>query len=306
VKTIIRIEGMTCGHCVARVEKALKALPGAEGVKVDLKKNQAEVKAISANDDTIKAAVTEAGYTVTSITQAQAGFSLFRAGMVFLVVGTAFSLVSCESTDVVGRVAATSFDAVIAKLGDKAGMSGMDPAWQIASPAGDLFLIAQDFSRPNKDGESPDFEMDFDAKPFVAAGLDVNKLPMSDAVGYRLEDGRFMLHFEWGDAPLKAATGGKDITATFRQILATYRDRIGYHEKLDHFGFALGDGNMVEWAKDLATNDKDLVFVLNPEPLMQAGLDPNKVEGWVYAKVEVKDANGKAQLVDKLLKPFNL
>lgn len=67
MKKIISIEGMTCGHCVAHVEKALKSLPGAEGVKVDLKKNQAEVKAISADDEAIKAAVADAGYAVTAI-----------------------------------------------------------------------------------------------------------------------------------------------------------------------------------------------------------------------------------------------
>jgi len=54
VKTIISIEGMTCGHCVAHVEKALKA------------------------------AVADAGYVVTGIHRAKAGFSLFGAGMVFL------------------------------------------------------------------------------------------------------------------------------------------------------------------------------------------------------------------------------
>jgi len=79
VKKIISIEGMTCGHCVARVENALKALPGAEGVKVDLKKNRAEVKSLSTNDEVIKAAIAEAGYVVTGISEAKAGFSLFRA-----------------------------------------------------------------------------------------------------------------------------------------------------------------------------------------------------------------------------------
>jgi len=78
MKKIVSIEGMTCGHCVARVEKALKALPGAEGVKVDLKKNQAELKA-SLSDEAIRAAVVEAGYTVKAISEAKAGFSLFRA-----------------------------------------------------------------------------------------------------------------------------------------------------------------------------------------------------------------------------------
>lgn len=283
MKKIISIEGMTCGHCVARVEKALGALPGAEGVKVDLKKNQAELKAVAVTDDAIKAAIADAGYTATKVTEAKAGLSLFKVGLV-LVAGA--GLVSCAETDVVGQVAATSFDAVVAKLGG-----------QITSPAGDRLVISQDFSRPNADGEAPDFELEFDAAPFVAAGLDISKLPMGEGLQYREEDGKFRLHFEWGDAPRDA---------TFRQILATYRDRIGYHEKLDHYGFALGDGNMVEWAKDLTTNDKDLVFILNPDPLIAAGLDPNKVEGWVFAKVEVKDASGRAVQVDKLLKPFSL
>jgi len=62
---------------------------------------------------------------------------------------------------------------------------------------------------------------------------------------------------------------------------------------------------MFEWAKDLSTNDKDIVFVLNPEPFLAAGVDPNDVEGWVFAKVPV-DVDGKPAEVDKLLKPFDL
>ena len=85
------------------------------------------------------------------------------------------------------------------------------------------------------------------------------------------------------------------------------RDRIGYHEELDHYGIALGGGNMFEWAKDLAKNDKDLVFVLNPEPFVKAGLDPSKLAGgWAYGKVTVKDDKGKLMKLDKLLKPYNL
>jgi hypothetical protein len=75
---------------------------------------------------------------------------------------------------------------------------------------------------------------------------------------------------------------------------------------MDHYGISLGNGNMFEWAKDMTTNDKDIVFVLNPDPFITAGLDPNRVEGWVYAKVTVDDENGKPIQVDRLLKPFNL
>ena len=84
------------------------------------------------------------------------------------------------------------------------------------------------------------------------------------------------------------------------------RSRIGYHEKLDHYGIKLGNGNMFEWAKDIARNDKDIVWVLNPEPLIAAGVDPAKLATWVFAKVETKDEKGNTDFVDKFLKPFNL
>lgn len=67
MKKIIAISGMSCAHCVAHVEKALKALPSVEKVSVDLKKNQAEVKGTQLDDGAIKSAITEAGYSVTLI-----------------------------------------------------------------------------------------------------------------------------------------------------------------------------------------------------------------------------------------------
>jgi hypothetical protein len=74
----------------------------------------------------------------------------------------------------------------------------------------------------------------------------------------------------------------------------------------------LGDGNMFEWAKDMNTNgyddsvqDKDIVFVLNPETLASAGVDPEKVDGWAYAQIPIEE-NGKTTEVWKLLKPFDL
>jgi len=84
------------------------------------------------------------------------------------------------------------------------------------------------------------------------------------------------------------------------------RDAIGYHSALDHYGVDLGNGNAFEWAKDMSTNDKDIVFVLDPKVLTDAGVDPTKVEGWVFAKVKTMDANDKPIEVDKFLKPFSL
>lgn len=42
-ETILKISGMSCAHCVMRVNKALKTIPGVTGVQVDLQKAEAQV-----------------------------------------------------------------------------------------------------------------------------------------------------------------------------------------------------------------------------------------------------------------------
>lgn len=69
MKKIIEINGMSCAHCQARVEKALNGIEGVEA-KVDLKKKQATVNLTTDIDDaTLRNAITEAGYEVTAITE---------------------------------------------------------------------------------------------------------------------------------------------------------------------------------------------------------------------------------------------
>ena len=67
MKKVIAINGMTCQHCQARVEKALNAINGVEA-KVDLKKKIAVVDLKNeVADQTLQKAVEEAGYEVVSI-----------------------------------------------------------------------------------------------------------------------------------------------------------------------------------------------------------------------------------------------
>ena len=44
MKQQFSIEGMSCNHCVARVEEAVSALDGVQKVKVNLKKQNGTVK----------------------------------------------------------------------------------------------------------------------------------------------------------------------------------------------------------------------------------------------------------------------
>ncbi len=62
----LKIQGMTCNHCVMRVAKALKAVPGVQDAKVDLQKAEAAVTYDDAKVtmDILSAAVVDAGYKV--------------------------------------------------------------------------------------------------------------------------------------------------------------------------------------------------------------------------------------------------
>jgi hypothetical protein len=237
------------------------------------------------------------------------GYSVIAGGVIVLAI--ALALGGCAGTDVVGKVAKTSFKAVVDASKDKVSFSQEDESWVLASPAGDEVLFSANFARnaPGAGGmadmDKPDAEFTFDAAPFIAAGLDAAKLPAVGGIKYEIEDGRFMLHFELGNDAF-TAEAAKSFEATFAEIVRTQRARIGYHEKLDHYGIGLGGGNMFEWAKDLSKNDKDIVWVLNPAPFIAAGVDPAKIEGWVFAKVETKDEKGKTIFIDKLLKPFDV
>lgn len=67
MKKVITVEGMSCEHCQARVEKALNAIEGVEA-KVDLKKKTATVNMQNpVADEVLKNAVKEAGYEPVSV-----------------------------------------------------------------------------------------------------------------------------------------------------------------------------------------------------------------------------------------------
>ena len=64
--TTMKIQGMTCNHCVMRVAKALKAVPGVQDAKVELQKAEAVVSFddTKVSPEKLAVAVGEAGYKV--------------------------------------------------------------------------------------------------------------------------------------------------------------------------------------------------------------------------------------------------
>ncbi len=213
-----------------------------------------------------------------------------------LILAALFVLASCTQLDVVGTESVNSFEKLMAATTNLVMEDEMNGGWSLKAPDGTVrFIWSKDFSK------SPihDVMLELDATPFVNAGLDVSKLPAGMAY-----DNMLMVGTKLGTQAI-TYSGEATPLASFKKIVELKRENIKYHAALDHYGVDLG-GGAFEWAKDLSTNDKDIVFVLDPKMLVEAGVDPAKVEGWVFAKVKVDDANGKPIEVDKFLKPFSL
>jgi copper chaperone CopZ len=65
MKTSLKIEGMSCEHCVKHVKVTLEAIKGVKSAQVMLKENAAVVEhEDGVGLEALKAAVVEAGYEV--------------------------------------------------------------------------------------------------------------------------------------------------------------------------------------------------------------------------------------------------
>ncbi len=212
--------------------------------------------------------------------------------VLFLVAAATLllSFAACSSLDVVQKDSVRAFGEVLSTL----------PAteydlhrWKLTAPDGDAWFIFDNMS----------MDMVADAAPFIAAGLDISKL--ENAGEHNINPGTDSIYFSSPGLDMLNQNVKDTALAQFETDVKALSSSIGYHTALGHYNIALSGGNMFEWAKDMVSNDKDIVFVLNPEPLIAAGVDPNNIEGWTFAKVTV-DIDGKPAEVDRLLKPFDL
>ena len=60
--SVYKVEDMTCGHCVATIESAVKTLDGSAAVTIDLAAKTVTVESKAA-PDAVRAVIDDAGYT---------------------------------------------------------------------------------------------------------------------------------------------------------------------------------------------------------------------------------------------------
>lgn len=67
MKKTLKIEGMSCQHCVMAVKRGLTDAEGVNTVEVDLEKKTATLEVDGVSDDKLKELVEEAGYKVVEV-----------------------------------------------------------------------------------------------------------------------------------------------------------------------------------------------------------------------------------------------
>lgn len=213
---------------------------------------------------------------------------------VLLIIAAALG--ACAQLDVIGDDSITSFHSLLTAIPESISTATQEDAWRMVAPDGDAeFLWSNDFSKTKMD-----LVIEINSIPFIDAGLDPELLPD----GMIVED-KIVIGADLGSDVLKYETEANPLES-YKKIVELYRDSISYHDAFDHYGIDLMEGNMLEWAKDMKSNDKDLVFVLNPQLFIDAGVDPSNIKGWVYAEIPSMDKDGKPIEVYKLLKIFDV
>jgi hypothetical protein len=161
-----------------------------------------------------------------------------------------------------------------------------DPAYySITADGSNIFKISKD-----PGNTTADLVITLDAKPFIDAGLQPDKL----GSGYAVNEGKLILS---EDVP-GAASPVSSATEALMDAVTRDRHLLSYHSDLDHFGIGMLGINKFEFAKDTAKNDKDMVFVLDAKTFTGAGVDADKLTGWVKANIKGTDVLLKIYSLD--------
>jgi len=213
------------------------------------------------------------------------------AACMFLII----ALTGCQELDIIGNNSVKAFEAVQAASTYvfKDDASG---GWLLIIDESAVFFLSSDFSKSEYD-----VAMMFTSEPFINAGLDISKLPEDMVV---FEEILAAGNNYTDEAP--NYSGEITPVASYEQIFKFKPEMIGYHDEDHHYMLHFGNGNMLMFARDISAQEKDIVFMLDPQPFIDAGVDVNNVEGWSYGSYETMTLDGKKVMVQRFVKTFDL
>ena len=173
------------------------------------------------------------------------------------------------------RDALTAFDSVMTALPAES----KDGWFQIAAPDGGAIFA---FSN---DGAS----LAVDASPFIAAGLDAGALDnVFESVFYQRDLGFSLPGWDMLNQNIKD-TAYEQFKADMKYFNVRYNDATGCYS-IDF------EQAMFVWSDEITCGERCIIFLLDPEPLLAAGVDPGLVNGWNYVQTSIAVKNEVEQL----------
>ena len=173
-----------------------------------------------------------------------------------------------------------AFNEIVKNFPEKKGFHKALSHWGFKLPTGEKFEWTK-----NTAANKADFAMVMLADPFIKAGLDVNKLNKDQWI-YKpagKEDGQDLPNllikpYNIGDKN-ENSNGSED---AFRRLLKADTSLIKYDNEEQKYRLLIGEGYEVQWKGKLGAKDNDMVFIIKAQPLIDAGLDINKLtdSGW--------------------------
>ena len=213
--------------------------------------------------------------------------------IIVISVVMAVLITACGDLDVTRKDAVVSFGIV----SEAAPIEEYEAnRWKLTAPDGNAWFFFDNMG----------IGMAVDAAPFIDAGLN---LSMLDNVGeHNLNPGKESIYFSTPSIDMLNQNVKETALEQFEANIGSLRKYLGFHAAGDHHAIEFGNGDSFEWARDMTTNqtndtpqDKDIVFALNPQPLIDAGVDVENIEGWSYVTLQMM-----GESIPKLVKAFDL
>lgn len=190
----------------------------------------------------------------------------------------------CSSSASINKAAVDNFEKLF--NGKNVNFSFEIERWTLLSTDGDVLAF-----------DSNSSFMEFDLSPFLKAGLEPSKLSKEFIVDTK--NNRLRIEKVYGT---EGSMEDKDLLPMLAELLDHYPDQLTYHDAKCHYVLKLGENAKFEWASKPEETDKDILFILDPKDIVQAGADPEKIEGFEYTMVELD--NGSKEY--KLIKSFDI
>lgn len=193
--------------------------------------------------------------------------------------------------------AAEAFSLIVDAVPDMIEDDTSHNGWTLKMISDDVRFI---WSKDSSKSLLYDAAIAFDIQTFIDSELHTNKLPSN----YSIHNNELVVGLNYGKNVFSYEDEVTPLTS-MEKIIENYSDKISFDSDSNQYSIDLGDGNLFIWAQDIYNSENDVIFVLNPEPFIKAGVNIDEIEGWDYSSLS-DYISSKYSESKKFIKAFNI